>query len=108
MVRVHMTNEAREDKSVVGQQTRTFSSIVSSLFEQDSFFDVAADHDPAGSLSGSTLVPDSPTSQQNQDDSDMAPPRQNLLPKDRFALAFSGLRTQSYHDPIARAPGSHT
>ncbi|KAA8644617.1 hypothetical protein EYZ11_007985 [Aspergillus tanneri] len=38
----------------------------------------------------------------------MAPPRRNLLPKDRFAFAFGGLKTQSYHDPIARTPGSHT
>ncbi|PLB46751.1 WD repeat-containing protein [Aspergillus steynii IBT 23096] len=38
----------------------------------------------------------------------MAPPRRNLLPKDRFAYSFGGLKTQSYHDPLSRAPGSHT
>ncbi|KAE8152144.1 WD40-repeat-containing domain protein [Aspergillus avenaceus] len=38
----------------------------------------------------------------------MAPPRRNLLPKERFAFAFGSLKTQSYHDPIARTPGSHT
>ncbi|PWY76878.1 WD40 repeat-like protein [Aspergillus eucalypticola CBS 122712] len=38
----------------------------------------------------------------------MAPPRRNLLPKDRFGLAFGGLKTQNYHDPAARGPGSHT
>ncbi|OOF95756.1 hypothetical protein ASPCADRAFT_207109 [Aspergillus carbonarius ITEM 5010] len=38
----------------------------------------------------------------------MAPPRRNLLPKDRFALAFGGLKTQNYHDPASRGPGSHT
>ncbi|KAF7118204.1 hypothetical protein CNMCM5793_007605 [Aspergillus hiratsukae] len=36
------------------------------------------------------------------------PPRRNLLPKERFAFAFGSLKTQSYHDPIARGPGSHT
>ncbi|KAB8215631.1 WD40-repeat-containing domain protein [Aspergillus novoparasiticus] len=38
----------------------------------------------------------------------MAPPRRNLLPKERFAFSFGSLKTQSYHDPIARTPGSHT
>ncbi|KAL4787253.1 WD40-repeat-containing domain protein [Aspergillus varians] len=38
----------------------------------------------------------------------MAPPRRNLLPKDRFSFAFGSLRTQSYHDPAAKGPGSHT
>ncbi|PWY95070.1 WD40 repeat-like protein [Aspergillus sclerotioniger CBS 115572] len=38
----------------------------------------------------------------------MAPPRRNLLPKDRFAHAFGGLKTQNYHDPASRGPGSHT
>ncbi|KKK20637.1 hypothetical protein P175DRAFT_0465311 [Aspergillus ochraceoroseus IBT 24754] len=38
----------------------------------------------------------------------MAPPQRNLLPKERFAFAFGSLKTQSYHDPIARGPGSHT
>ncbi|GAA83648.1 WD repeat-containing protein [Aspergillus luchuensis IFO 4308] len=32
----------------------------------------------------------------------MAPPRRNLLPKDRFGLAFGGLKTQNYHDPAAQ------
>ncbi|GES60872.1 WD repeat-containing protein [Aspergillus terreus] len=36
------------------------------------------------------------------------PPRRNLLPKERFAYAFGNLKTQNYHDPIARTPGSHT
>ncbi|PYH99123.1 WD40 repeat-like protein [Aspergillus ellipticus CBS 707.79] len=38
----------------------------------------------------------------------MAPPRRNLLPKDRFAFSFGSLKTQNYHDPAARGPGSHT
>ncbi|PKY05215.1 WD repeat-containing protein [Aspergillus campestris IBT 28561] len=38
----------------------------------------------------------------------MAPPRRNLLPKERFAFAFGSLKTQSYYDPISRTPGSHT
>ncbi|KAL5332923.1 WD repeat-containing protein [Aspergillus crustosus] len=36
------------------------------------------------------------------------PPRRNLLPKERFGFAFGSLRTQSYHDPSAKGPGSHT
>ncbi|PYH84445.1 WD40 repeat-like protein [Aspergillus uvarum CBS 121591] len=36
------------------------------------------------------------------------PPRRNLLPKDRFAFNFGSLKTQNYHDPVARGPGSHT
>ncbi|KAL2828908.1 WD40-repeat-containing domain protein [Aspergillus cavernicola] len=38
----------------------------------------------------------------------MAPPRRILLPKERFAFNFGSLKTQSYYDPIARGPGSHT
>lgn len=38
----------------------------------------------------------------------MAPPRRNLLSKDRFAFAFDSLKTQSYYDPASKAPGSHT
>ncbi|CBF75689.1 hypothetical protein AN3651.2 [Aspergillus nidulans FGSC A4] len=38
----------------------------------------------------------------------MAPPRRNLLPKERFSFAFGSLRTQSYHDPAAKGPGTHT
>ena len=38
----------------------------------------------------------------------MAPPRRNLLSKDRFAFAFETLKTQSYYDPASKAPGSHT
>ncbi|OJJ49375.1 hypothetical protein ASPZODRAFT_140279 [Penicilliopsis zonata CBS 506.65] len=38
----------------------------------------------------------------------MAPPRRNLLAKERFAFAFGGSKTQSYHDPASRGPGSHT
>ncbi|KAH8422671.1 WD repeat-containing protein [Aspergillus melleus] len=38
----------------------------------------------------------------------MAPPRRNLLPKDRFAYSFSGLKTQSYTEPVPRGAGSPT
>ncbi|KAL4943343.1 hypothetical protein BDV06DRAFT_234753 [Aspergillus oleicola] len=40
----------------------------------------------------------------------MAPPpsRRNLIAKERFSFAFGSLRTQSYHDPAAKGPGSHT
>ncbi|OJJ05689.1 hypothetical protein ASPVEDRAFT_64675 [Aspergillus versicolor CBS 583.65] len=38
----------------------------------------------------------------------MAPTRRNLLPKERFSFTFGSLRTQSYHDPAAKGPGSHT
>ncbi|MCJ1479470.1 hypothetical protein MMC13_008156 [Lambiella insularis] len=39
----------------------------------------------------------------------MAPttPRRSI-PKDRFSAAFSALKTQTYHDPASRGPGSHT
>ncbi|KAL4920228.1 WD40-repeat-containing domain protein [Aspergillus aurantiobrunneus] len=37
----------------------------------------------------------------------MAPPRRNLLPKERFSFAFGSLRTQSYHDPASKGPGTH-
>jgi len=36
------------------------------------------------------------------------PPTRRLVPKDRFAYVFGTLKTQSYHDPAARGPGSHT
>ncbi|KAA6406913.1 MAG: hypothetical protein FRX48_09211 [Lasallia pustulata] len=36
-----------------------------------------------------------------------APPRKSV-PKDRFAALFSTLKTQTYHDPASRTPGSHT
>lgn len=47
--------------------------------------------------------------QKQQQKAKMAPmPRQNLLAKEHFALVFGGLKTQSYFDPAARGPGSHT
>ncbi|MCJ1257617.1 hypothetical protein MMC24_005443 [Lignoscripta atroalba] len=36
-----------------------------------------------------------------------APPRRSV-PKDRFSALFSTLKTQTYHDPSSRGPGSHT
>ncbi|MCJ1411190.1 hypothetical protein MMC19_005278 [Ptychographa xylographoides] len=36
-----------------------------------------------------------------------APPRKSI-PKDRFSALFSTLKTQTYHDPASRGPGSHT
>ncbi|KAK2737172.1 hypothetical protein FQN57_000429 [Myotisia sp. PD_48] len=38
----------------------------------------------------------------------MPPAPSNLVPKDRFAHLFGSLRTQSYADPTARGPGSHS
>ncbi|KAJ5606172.1 hypothetical protein N7510_008953 [Penicillium lagena] len=39
----------------------------------------------------------------------MAPaPRRDLLPKELFAFSFGKLKTQNYHDPATRAPGTHT
>ncbi|KAK2804877.1 hypothetical protein FQN49_008841, partial [Arthroderma sp. PD_2] len=38
----------------------------------------------------------------------MPPASSHLVPKDRFAQLFGGLRTQSYPDPSARGPGSHS
>lgn len=35
-------------------------------------------------------------------------PRRTLLPKEHFAFAFGGLKTQNYHDPGARGSGSVT
>lgn len=39
----------------------------------------------------------------------MAPalPRK-AVPKDRFPALFATLKTQTYHDPSTRGPGSHT
>jgi hypothetical protein len=79
--------------------------VIAALFEQQSFLDLA-ESDPSGSVPRLSLLPESSISQQLLQP-DMAPPRQILLPKDRFGLAFGSLKTQTYHDPIARAPGSH-
>ncbi|KAJ6017636.1 hypothetical protein N7451_001015 [Penicillium sp. IBT 35674x] len=39
----------------------------------------------------------------------MAPgSRRDLLTKEHFAFVFGGVKTQSYHDPVAKGPGSHT
>lgn len=38
----------------------------------------------------------------------MAPMRPDLLHKEQFALVFGGVKTQSYSDPAAKGPGSHT
>ncbi|KAJ6171069.1 hypothetical protein N7470_000136 [Penicillium chermesinum] len=39
----------------------------------------------------------------------MAPlPRADMLAKDKFSYVFGGARIQSYNDPAARGPGSHT
>ncbi|KAK2799665.1 hypothetical protein FQN51_006797 [Onygenales sp. PD_10] len=35
-------------------------------------------------------------------------PTRRMVPKDRFGQIFGSLKIQSYHDPAARAPGSHT
>jgi hypothetical protein len=40
---------------------------------------------------------------------EMAPAaRRDLLHKDHFAFVFGGAKTQSYSDPAAKGPGSHT
>lgn len=75
------------------------SSVNSSPSSQDESPIKPAKDGPSGSASWLSLLPESVA---------MAPQRPNLLPKDRFALAFGSLKTQSYHDPIVRAPGSHT
>jgi hypothetical protein len=39
----------------------------------------------------------------------MAPaPRRELLAKEHFAFVFGNVKTQPYHDPAAKGPGSHT
>lgn len=39
----------------------------------------------------------------------MAPTsRQDLLAKEHFAFVFDKAKTQSYNDPAAKGPGSHT
>ncbi|KAI9794687.1 MAG: NAD-dependent histone deacetylase sir2 [Piccolia ochrophora] len=35
-------------------------------------------------------------------------PLRRSIPKDRFSALFSTLKTQTYHDPSSRGPGSHT
>jgi hypothetical protein len=37
-----------------------------------------------------------------------APAQRRFIHKDRFGYVFGSLKTQSYHDPAARGPGSHT
>lgn len=76
----------------------------------ESSLDCAADglH---GHECGLALLPQSQEQQQQHQDSPpfaMAPPPRRLVSKDRFAYAFGTLKTQSYHDPAARGPGSHT
>ncbi|KAJ9294100.1 hypothetical protein DTO271G3_7228 [Paecilomyces variotii] len=76
----------------------------------ESSLDCAADglH---GHECGLALLPQSQEQQQHHQDSPpsaMAPPPRRLVSKDRFAYAFGTLKTQSYHDPAARGPGSHT
>jgi len=34
-------------------------------------------------------------------------PDRRLIHKDRFGYIFGALKTQNYHDPAARGPGSH-
>ncbi|KAI9819893.1 MAG: hypothetical protein M1827_006463 [Pycnora praestabilis] len=36
------------------------------------------------------------------------PPARRSVPKDRFSALYNTLKTQTYHDPAARGPGSHT
>lgn len=65
---------------------------------------------------GLALLPQSQSQSQSQSQqrhqdspqSAMAPPPRRLVPKDRFTYVFGTLKTQSYHDPAARGPGSHT
>lgn len=76
----------------------------------ESSLDCAADglH---GHECGLASLPQSQEQQQHHQDSSpsaMAPPPRRLVSKDRFAYAFGSLKTQSYHDPAARGPGSHT
>lgn len=104
---------SRGDKTIItlrssfsGQQSSTQlrSSVnYSSSNQEESPLDIDEDG-PSGSASWPSLLPESSTEQE----AEMAPQRPNLLPKDRFALVFGSLKTQSYYDPIARAPGSHT
>lgn len=106
---------ARDDKQVTLSADETNSSnldsdlqdpnLIASFDRRESFSD-AADNGSSGYASGSSLLPESSTRPQQVQI--MAPPYRNLLPKDRFGLAFGGLKTQSYHDPSSRAPGSHT
>lgn len=106
---------ARDDKSVTLSPGETNSSNLDSDLQEpnvipsfnwaESFFD-AADYGASGYVFGSSLLPESSICPQQEQI--MAPPHRSLLPKDRFALAFGGLKTQSYHDPSSRAPGSHT
>lgn len=36
------------------------------------------------------------------------PPPRKPVAKDRFSALFASLKTQTYHDPSTRGPGSHT
>lgn len=83
--------------------TRQIKLVVLSKLESP--LDIAIDtHAPAlGSR------PRQQQSQSQQKKSIMAPgPRRDLLTKEHFAFVFGGVKTQSYHDPGAKGPGSHT
>ncbi|KAL2001638.1 hypothetical protein VTN02DRAFT_1496 [Thermoascus thermophilus] len=76
--------------------------------------DCAADG-PLGHACGLSSLPHPLEQQQQQQDNHHQqqsamppPPPRRLVPKDRFAYLFGALKTQSYHDPAARGPGSHT
>lgn len=50
-----------------------------------------------------------PQSPQQEELPAMAPAsRQDLLAKEHFAFVFGNVKTQSYNDPAAKGPGSHT
>lgn len=66
-----------------------------------------ASSDVGESLSGSQLL--EPLQQQEAELPAMAPPpRRDLLAKEHFAVVFGGAKTQSYQDPAAKGPGTHT
>lgn len=53
--------------------------------------------------------PESPTPPKSESEPvQMAPARRDLLHKDHFAFVFGGAKIQSYSDPAAKGPGSHT
>jgi THO complex subunit 3 len=83
--------------------TRQIKLVVLSKLESP--LDIAID---IHGLARAIRSPEQQTQSQRQK-SIMAPaPRRDLLTKEHFAFVFGGVKTQSYHDPAAKGPGSHT
>jgi len=82
-------------------------SPVPSLLDSTSLTSACTSH--AGSSAGGPSTLRQLPEEDNKSPNQMAPAaRRDLLHKDHFAFVFGGVKTQSYSDPAAKGPGSHT